>query len=118
VATAKIELNPKNLLQEIQHSHRLTEDYRNRFSGFPGYEEIVYEDIVREREYTHSGAHLRALGHFLEKKSAGPAQAEIPFKKVSPEDLSEVVANWDEVLRALRGTDFGWMVQAPLLAAA
>jgi hypothetical protein len=114
----KIHLNTKRLLAEIQQAHRLTQDYQTLFRGQPGYEEIVYEDVVREREYVHSGVHLRALGHFLEKKCVPPHQMDLPFKKMTPEDLSEVVDNWPEVLRALRGTECGWMAETPLLAAA
>jgi len=117
-ATPKIQLNPKGLLAEIQQAQRLTQDYQNLFRDHPVYEEIVYEDIVREREYTHSGAHLRTLGHFLDKKSSAPPHAELPFKKMTPENLSEVVENWREVLSALRGTEYGWMAEPQLLAAA
>jgi len=117
-ARPKIHLRPKTLLAEIQQDHRLTQDYQALFRGHPGYEEVSYEDVVREGNYVHSGVHLRALGHFLEKKSVPPRQTEHPFKKITPEDLSEMVENWPEVLRALRGTEYAWMAETPLLAAA
>jgi hypothetical protein len=114
----KIRLNPKTVLADIQDIHRLTQDYRVRFEGHSGYHEIIYEDVVREREQTRSENHLRGLGNFFSRKPSAINQAAIFFQKVTPEDLSEVVENWDEVLRAIRGTDHGWMGQSPLLAAA
>lgn len=117
-STVKITLEPKKLLADIARAQRLTQDYQAIFGEQPGYEEIVYEEIVREREYTHSGAHLRTLGHFLGKKSVAPNGTPLPFKKMAADDLLEVVENWPEVLRALRGTAHGWMAETPLLAAA
>jgi hypothetical protein len=114
----KIRLNPKAVLVDIRYALKLTQDYQSRFAGYPGYEEIVYEDLVRERGFPQTGANLRTLAHFLDKKPSGPSLAAIPFKKTTPEDPSEVVENWDEVIRTLRATEFGWMAQTPLLAAA
>jgi LPS sulfotransferase NodH len=113
----KIRLNPGNVLSYIQYAHELTQNYQGLFSGCPNYEEIAYEDLVRERDYPHTGPNLRTVAHFLGKKAAASNQATLPFK-TTPEDPSEVVENWDEVHRTLRGTEYGWMVQAPFLAAA
>jgi hypothetical protein len=118
VLPAKVRLNPKTVLAEIQAIHALTHDYRNHFEGHPGYQEIIYEDVVREREFTHTGAHLRTLGHFFSRKPNGTSQPAIPFKKIAPEDPADAVENWDEVVRALQCTEHGWMAQARLLAAA
>ena len=114
----KIRLNPKTILAEIQSLHRLTGDYQARFAHHPGYQEIIYEDVVRERETTHTGAHMRVLGQFLAKKPSSVNLSAIPSKKITPEDPSEIVENWDEVLRALHYTEHGWMAQTPMLAAA
>ena len=114
----KIHLNPKCLLAEIEQAQRLTHDYQNLFRAHPGYEEIVFEDLLREHEFVHSGVHIRALGHFLEKKSAPPQKVPLPLKKQLPEDLAAVVENWPDILRVLRGTPHAWMAEAQLLAAA
>jgi hypothetical protein len=114
----KIQLNPKTILAEIQSLHRLTADYQARFNNHPGYQEIIYEDIVGERERGPNGGHLRTLGQFFGKKASGVNLSAIPCKKITPEDPSEIVENWDEVLRALHYTEHGWMAQTPLLAAA
>jgi LPS sulfotransferase NodH len=114
----KVRLNPASVLDEIRYGQRLTQDYQNRFAGYPGYEEIAYEELVREQDFPQTGAQLRTVAHFLDKKPAGPSQAALPFKRTTPEDPSEVVENWHEIVRILRGTEHGWMAQAPLLAAA
>jgi len=114
----RIRLQAKELPAEIRYALKLTQDYQTRFAGYPGYEEIVYEDLVRERNFPQTSANLRTLAHFLGKKPNGSSHAAIRFKKTTPDDPSDVVENWDEVIRALRATDFAWMARAPLLAAA
>ncbi len=114
---AKIRLNPNTILDEIHANHRLTLDYQARLEGHPGYQEIIYEDMVRERENSQPGP-LRALGQFFGKKPSSVNLAAIPFKKITPEDPAQIVENWDEVVRALSCTEHAWMAQPPLLAAA
>jgi len=114
----KIRFQPKVVLNDIRYLQKVTKDYQNCFSGYTGYEEIVYEDVVLEQAQPQTGSNLRTLAHFLDKKPAAPSPDSIPFKKTTPEDPSEVVENWDEVCRLLRGTEHGWMVETPLLAAA
>jgi hypothetical protein len=114
----KIQLNPKTILAEIQSLHRLTADYKTWFANHPGYQEIVYEDIVGELERGQNGASIRALGQFFSKKASSVNLSAIPCKKIAPEDPSEIVENWDEVLRALHYTEHGWMAQSPMLKAA
>ena len=106
---AKLHLNSKTLLADIDQAHRLTHDYQTLFRAHAGYEEIAYEDCA---------THLRALGHFLHKKSAPAVHAPFALKTRLPEDLSAVVENWSDVLRVLRGTPHAWMAEAQLLAAA
>jgi len=114
----KIRLNPKHVLFEIRYAFKLTQDYQNRFSGYPDYDEIVYEDFVREQEFPEPGINARVLALFLDKTPASSAQTALPFKKTTPEDPSEVVENWQEVIRLVRTTEHGWMTDTPYLAAA
>ena len=114
----KLRLNAKNTLFEIRYCFKLTQDYQNRFAGYSGYEEIVYEDLVREQSAIDPGISLRTLALFLSRTPANSAESMVPFKKTTPEDLSEVVENWQEVVRIVRTTEHGWMTEAPLLAAA
>jgi hypothetical protein len=114
----KIRLNPKSVLFDLRYALKLTQDYQNRFSGYAGYEEIIYEDFLEEQSHLESGLNLRNLARFLDKTPIGSGQTALPFKKTTPDDPSEVVENWDEVVRVLRATEYGWMAQTPLLAAA
>ena len=114
----KIRLNPKNVLFEIRYAFKLTQDYQNRFSGYANYDEIVYEDFVREQNFSEPGMHARVVGLFLDKTPGIPVETALPFKKTTPEDPSEVVENWQEVIRLVRTTEHGWMTDTPFLAAA
>jgi len=114
----KIRLNPQSVLFDIRYAVKLTQDYQVRFSGYPGYEEIIYEDFVREQAFSEPGINMRTLGCFLEQTPSGPSKAALPFKRTTPEDPAEVVENWTEVVRILRTTEHGWMTGAPYLAAA
>jgi LPS sulfotransferase NodH len=114
----QIRLNPKGVLSEIRYAFKLTQEYQNRFSGYAGYHEVVYEDFLREQRQHESGLQLQALNLFLDKSPAGANQPEVAFKKTTPDDLSAVVENWLEVIRVIRTTEHGWMTDAPYRIAA
>jgi len=114
----KVWLDPHGVVVDIRYALQLTQDYRNRLSGYPDYEEIVYEDFIRTQNFPHPGSHLRTLVHFLGRRAGATGDGSLPFKKTTPDDPSEVVENWDDVLRAVRATEYAWMAQTPLLAAA
>ena len=113
----KIRLNPKGVLSDIRYAFKLIQDYQNRFSGYPGYHEIIYEDFAREQRSAEQGIQLRTLALFLDNSpAANPAQP--ACKKSTPDDPSSVVENWQEVIRVIRTTEHGWMTDTPYLAAA
>jgi LPS sulfotransferase NodH len=114
----KIELNAQETLRAIAQSDRLTQDYRHHFRGYPGYEEVVYEDLVREQKDASVTPCLDAVARFLGRDPVASALSEIWCKKTTPDDPAEVVENWDEIVRVLRGTKYAWMTQGDLLAAA
>jgi LPS sulfotransferase NodH len=114
----RLRLNPKGVLFDIRYGSKLTQDYQNRFAGYPGYEEIVYEELVQEQNCLEHGISLRTLALFLDVDPISPLEPSLPFKKTTPEDLSEVVENWQDVVRIVRTTEHGWMTETPLLAAA
>jgi hypothetical protein len=118
VARKKIRLNSSDVLTDLQNAQRLTQDYQTRFAGYPGYEELFYEDLAREQKNFGCGVSLRTLSHFLGRRPGTTADGPLPWVSSLPEDLSTLVENWDEVRRALRGTEFGWTVETPLLVAA
>ena len=114
----RLRLNPKDVINCIRYQERVTQDYKNQFHGSADYEEVFYEDLVEEQYAPEPGQNVRAISRFLAKPLIGPIQAPLRYKKTTPEDPSEVVENWNEVLRALQTTEYGWMAQNPFLAAA
>jgi LPS sulfotransferase NodH len=114
----KIRLNPKRVLGDIRYALKLRQDYQTRFSGYSNYDEIVYEDFVQEQGFTEPGINSRVLALFLEKSPVSQTPTELPFKKTTPDDPSEVVENWQEVIRFVRTTEHGWMTDTPYLKAA
>jgi LPS sulfotransferase NodH len=118
VSLPKIRLEPKKVLRLIIDSDRLTQDYQERFSDYPHYEEVVYEDFVREQKQSEPGNGLKTLTRFLGKTPHESNQSRIGFRKTTPNDPSEVVENWDEMVHFLTATDYAWMAQSPLLVAA
>ena len=79
--TPKIRLNPKNILFDIRYAFKLTQDYQNRFAGYAGYEEIVYEELVEEQTNSQPGIALRTLAHFLGEIPVPEHRVELPSKK-------------------------------------
>jgi hypothetical protein len=114
----KIRLNAQSVLFDIKYSEKLTEVYRHRFGNYAEYHEVIYEDVVEEQHTLETGKNARTLGHFLGKKPLGGSHTPLPSKKTTPSDTSEVVENWNEILRILQATEYGWMIQNPYLAAA
>ncbi|HEY0255884.1 MAG TPA: hypothetical protein VGC39_00460 [Candidatus Methylacidiphilales bacterium] len=114
----RIRLSPPEVLSEIRYLTSLTQDYQKRFNSYPGYEEVNYEDLAREQDHPEIGVNLHTLVHFLERKAAAPSVTTLPFKKATQEDPSDAVENWGEIVRVLEATEYEWMVQNPLLAAA
>jgi hypothetical protein len=114
----KIRLDAKEVLGLVQQTDRLVDDYQEIFREHGSYAEVVYEDLVREIQTARDGAQLEILARFFERRPLDAGASAIWCKKTTPEDLSQVVENWGEIVRALSGTPFAWMTEPALLAAA
>jgi LPS sulfotransferase NodH len=112
----KIRLNPKKVLRAIKHLERLNNDYQEHFADYPKYEEVVYEELVDEQN--QPGESLQLLALFLGKEQRQAPSSPVASKKTTPDDPSEIVENWSEIVRALHFTQHSWMTQSPLLKAA
>ena len=112
----QIHLDPRKVLSAVVQSDRLTRDYQEHFIDYPGYEEVVYEDLIREQKPSYPT--LQTVAHFLGRAPVVSTSSDVWCKKTTPDDISEVVKNWEEIAAALRGTEFAWMAQSPLLAPA
>jgi hypothetical protein len=113
-----IHLNPEKTLAAIRHADRLTRDYQEHFCDYDLYEEVVYEELVRDEESRQAGESLRTLSQFLGREPHASEPSAIWCKKTTPSDPSEVVGNWKEIVHLLDATEYGWMVENPLRAAA
>jgi hypothetical protein len=114
----RLRIDFRSLLVHMRYWMSVTEDYRRRLKGQPGYLEIGYEDLVAERESGSFGPSFGTLGSFLEKSPTRTQPVPLRFKKTTPEDPAQVVENWDEICRMLRKTEYGWMAETPFQAAA
>jgi LPS sulfotransferase NodH len=114
----KLRLDATEVLRLIEQTNRLVGDYQEIFREHVCYAEVVYEDLVREVQTARDGAGMETLTRFFERQRQDAGASSIWCKKTTPEDLSEVVENWDEIVRALSGTPFAWMTEPALLAAA
>jgi hypothetical protein len=114
----KIRIGPEDLLRAITATDQLTADYQDHFRDHPAYEELVYEDLVRELKIPRGGLGLQTLARFFQKSPQAADPSAIWCKKTTPDDPAEVVENWEEIVRSLRNTKFGWMTETALLAAA
>jgi LPS sulfotransferase NodH len=111
-------LDPARVLRAIAQSDRLTRDYQEHFIDYPGYEEVVYEDLVREQHLGPAATSLQIVTHFLGRKPLASAASDVWCRKTTPDDPAEVVENWDEIVAVLRDTEYAWMAQSPALAPA
>lgn len=69
--------------------------------------ELTYEDLVG-----HPGEAVERLGEFLGFRLRPPALDRTHSKKVTPDDLRDILTNYDAVAEAMRGTPY-----EPMLAA-
>lgn len=90
------------LLSNLEMLTRESERMRSSFRDHP-FHEIAYEDSLDD-----NGPALRGVLDFL---GLPPAQLSVPIKKILPNDPSKLIANFDEVSQALRGTRFEWMLR-------
>jgi hypothetical protein len=68
--------------------------------------EVAYEDSLDD-----NGATMQKVLDFL---GVGPARLSVCIRKILPDDLRQLIANYDEVAAALQGTPFAFML-APSL---
>jgi hypothetical protein len=114
----KLNLPPKQLLLDVRYAARVVDSYQGCFSSYEAYAEVFYEDIVQEHQQARQGRGLRTLERFFEQKAVTPVNSNTVFKKTTPDNPADVVENWEEIVRLFAHTEFGWMTQEPMRAAA
>jgi hypothetical protein len=89
------------LLERLCEERRQSARIRELFAGHPCHE-IAYEDSLAD-----DGPALRAVQEFL---GVPPAGLTAPIRKILPDDLRQLIANFDEVAAAVQGTPFESML--------
>lgn len=92
------------LLERLSEERRQSDRIRAVFADHPCHE-VAYEESLDD-----DGPALRAAQEFL---GVPPASLTAPIRKILPDDLRQLIANFDEVAAAVRGTPF-----EPMLAGA
>lgn len=98
VEVCRISVEPKRLKQKLDSMSDQVDQYRSRLSHFD-HIEVTYEDLVANQD--------REIMRVLEFLGIGMLTSlSTNLVKVNPNDLSEVIENYDEVVQALRRTKY------------
>jgi Sulfotransferase family len=103
VARAPVTLPAEKLPAQLERLRRSNEAWKKETHGMP-YLRVTYEDFVAERE--------RELGRMLEFLEVDNLpDVKSSMVKVNPDDMREIIANYDAVERSLKGTPFEWCLK-------
>jgi hypothetical protein len=89
------------LLSNLEMLDRDSDKLRGLFRSHP-FHEIAYEDSLDD-----NGPAMCSILDFL---NLPPASLSVPIKKILPDDPARLIANFQEVEEALRGTRHEWML--------
>ena len=95
---ARALLRIRKLRRDLTRRARLIEKYRTMFADKP-YLEISYESFVANRD-----ADTRKVLQFLGIDEFMPFESDLV--KLNPDSLEDIIENYEEVVRALKGTTF------------
>lgn len=98
VEPVKVQLKPRKLMRNLKRRTRLIEKYRGIFRDKP-YLEISYESFVADQN-----AETRRVLQFLGIDEFMSLESDL--KKLNPDSLEDIIANYAEVVRVLKGTAF------------
>ena len=91
----------ETLLSNIEMLDRESEKLRGLFRNHP-FHEIAYEESLDD-----TGPAVRGVLDFL---GLPPAHLSVPIKKILPDNPARLIANFQEVEEALKGTPWEWML--------
>ena len=100
VPVARIRINPRYAIVKMRMSKMLYAWYDRRLSRHPKIE-MVYEEMIGGKGLSDSATALVCA--FL---GVPPEPLETDLVKMNPDDLRLIITNYDEVARALVGTEF------------
>ncbi len=95
---SKVHLTPRKVKSSLVYLTQQVQMYRQVFANNP-YLEVTYESFVANRDYE-----TQRILKFLQIEPFVPLTS--PLVKINPESLSDLIENYDEIVRILRGTTF------------
>ncbi|MCU7555326.1 Stf0 sulfotransferase family protein [Alteromonas sp. ASW11-19] len=101
VEKVTITLQTDTLINELRTIKNEIEYHRKLFSDSP-YMEVFYEELIDDKK----GVTQSILEHLSLDTEKVP-KMEFPLKKINPDNLAELIENYDEVERLLRQSEFG-----------
>jgi LPS sulfotransferase NodH len=95
-----IHVDPDTVVQWMRESEALSDYERELLEGLP-YLSLTYEDHIR-----NPNAHQATVDTICEFLGIPSAPVESSYRKVAPPSLEEGVANYDDLVRRLKGTKY------------
>ena len=90
------------LLENLEYIEMASTRMRRTFRDHP-FREVAYEDSLED-----NGSAMREILKFLGVPSA---ELSVGIRKILPDDMRQIIANYDELATALRGSRFEYMLQ-------
>lgn len=94
----KVRLDPAKVLAALTRTTQLVETYRGIFAGNP-YLEVTYESFAAHRD-----DESRRVLEFLNVEPLLPLTTDLV--KINPDSLERLIENYEEIVRALKGTAY------------
>jgi signal transduction histidine kinase len=104
VARTQITLRADRLVKDLERIEQANEQWPHETQGMP-YLRTTYEDFVADKAHE-----LRRMLDFLDVEFIDNLQS--PLIKVNPDDIRQIITNYDQVEVALKGTRYEWCLQA------
>lgn len=95
---SKIHLPPRKVKTSLVYLTQQVQKYRRIFADNP-YLEVTYESFVAHQDYE-----TQRILQFLQIEPFIPLTS--PLVKINPDSLPELIENYEEITRVLRGTTF------------
>ncbi len=91
-------IDPKTVLRKLSRLREREKEWERIYAGLP-VRKVYYEDVVADKT-----GEVRGMLNFLGVEISTTPNS--PYVKINPDDLREVIINYEEVCAALAGTEF------------
>ena len=104
VKAVKVTLDTETLMSDLNTINNEVSENREVFNGCP-YTEVYYEDLVENKDEVS-----KSIFEFLGLDPNGISEMEFPLKKINPDNLEDLIENFDEVERVVSQSEFKAML--------